>query len=89
DLHAEALGLDERRLSSGEILHLQLREAQKAIDLAMATHQKELILIHGVGKGVLKQELHRMLNQTKGGVGYVYDYDSRYGYGATRVIFSY
>ena len=89
DLHAEALGLDERRLKAGEILQLQLREAQKAIDLAMATHQHELILIHGVGKGTLKQELHRMLDQTKGGVGYVFDYDSRYGYGATRVIFTY
>ena len=89
DLHASALGLDERRLSSSEILHFQLREARKAIDLAMATHQSELILIHGVGKGVLKSELHQALDQTNGVVSYVNEYDSRYGYGATRVIFRY
>lgn len=89
DLHASALGLDERRLSSSEILHFQLREARKAIDLAMATHQSELILIHGVGKGVLKSELHRVLDQTNGVVSYVNEYDSRYGHGATRVIFRY
>ena len=89
DLHAPALGLDERRLASAEILHFQLREARKAIDLAMATHQYELILIHGVGKGTLKNELHRLLDQTKGVVSYVNEFDSRYGYGATRVIFRY
>ena len=89
DLHAPALGLDERRLTSAEILHFQLREARKAIDLALATHQRELILIHGVGKGTLKSELHRLLDQTKGGLSYVNEFDSRYGYGATRVIFRY
>lgn len=89
DLHIEQLVPSHKGLSNAEIMHIQLKECQQALDLAIATHQASLVLIHGVGKGVLKQEIHKILNQTKWVKSYVYDYDIRYGYGATEVFFSY
>ena len=89
DLHIEKLVPDFRGLSSGEILSIQLHECQRAVDLAYATHQRSLIIIHGIGKGVLKTEISLLLNQTKGVKEYVNEYDVRYGYGATKVFFGY
>ncbi|MBP6625147.1 MAG: Smr/MutS family protein [Chitinophagaceae bacterium] len=89
DLHIEKLVPSHKGLGNAEIMHIQLKECQQALDLAIATHQPSLVLIHGVGKGVLKQEIHKILNQTKWVKSYVYDYDIRYGYGATEVFFSY
>jgi len=48
-----------------------------------------LIVIHGIGKGVLKNEISGILNQTNGIQRYVNEYDIRYGYGATKVFFRY
>lgn len=87
DLHIEKLVKDFRHLSPSLILEIQLKECRNALDLAIATHQHALVLIHGVGNGKLKNEIHRMLKQTKNVKRYVYDFDSRYGYGATEVFF--
>jgi hypothetical protein len=87
DLHIEKLIKDYRGLSSSEILHIQRAECEKALDLAKATHQQTLIIIHGIGKGVLKNEIISLLNQTNGILKYVNEYDIRYGYGATKVFF--
>jgi len=40
-----------------------------------------------VGKGSLRQEIHRLLDQTIWVKKYVHGYDNRYGYGATEVFF--
>lgn len=87
DLHIEKLVSNNKQLSPSEMIQIQLKECQNALDLAIATHQRSLVLIHGVGNGKLKSEIHLLLNQTKGIQRYVYDYDSRYGYGATEVFF--
>jgi hypothetical protein len=89
DLHIEKLLPHYQGLSSAEILQIQLKECQHGLDLAIATHQKSIILIHGVGKGVLKSEIISLLNQTKHIEKYVNDFDVRYGYGATEVFFQY
>ena len=74
-------------MKASEILEIQLRACQKALDLAHATQQQALVLIHGVGKGSLRQEIHRLLDQTIWVKKYVHGYDNRYGYGATEVFF--
>lgn len=89
DLHIEKLLPNFQGLGASEILQIQLKECQIALDLAVATHQNALVLIHGVGKGTLKNEIHELLNQTKYVKRYVNTYDSRYGYGATEVFFQY
>jgi len=87
DLHIEKLVPDYKGLRSSEMLRIQLTECQKSLDLAIATHQQTLIIIHGIGRGVLKNEINSILNQTKGIKKYVNEYDVRYGYGATKVFF--
>lgn len=87
DLHIEKLCEDWRRLSPREIFMIQCKEVQNAVELAVALHKEQLTLIHGVGKGRLKEEIHLFLNQTKEVRKYVNQYDNRYGYGATEVFF--
>lgn len=87
DLHIEKLMPDYKGRSNAEILEVQMKACQSAIDLAYATHQHMLVIIHGIGKGVLKTQINSMLDQTNGVKKYVNEYDSRYGYGATKVFF--
>lgn len=89
DLHIEKLVPQHHTLVNSEILSIQIKAFQQALDLAIATQQSALILIHGIGKGTLKQEIHKLLNQTKEVSRYVNEFDSRYGYGATKVFFHY
>ncbi len=89
DLHIENLISHHRTLGNSEMLNIQLKECQKALDLAIATKQYTIIFIHGVGNGKLKKEIHLLLDQTKYVHKYVNDYDIQYGYGATQVFFRY
>jgi len=87
DLHIDRLLPEYRGLSASEILNIQLKACRDALDLAIITHQQQLILIHGIGNGVLKQRIFEILNQTHQIREYVNEFDHRYGYGATKVIF--
>lgn len=87
DLHIEKLVPDHRNMGASEILVVQMKACERALDLAIATHQHSLVIIHGIGKGVLRNEINSLLNQTKGIKRYVNEFDSRYGYGATKVFF--
>ncbi len=48
-----------------------------------------LIVIHGVGKGRLKDEIHEILKTKKEVKSFINQYDPRFGYGATEIIFQY
>ncbi len=90
DLHIEKLVSDSGKMSSAEKLSVQLKEFERALELASVTHQRSVVFIHGVGKGTLKAEIHKILltkKQTKTIKTYVNNYDMRYGYGATEVFF--
>ena len=91
DLHIEKLVNKYQSLSPSEKLNIQLKEFQKALELASVTHQRSIVFIHGVGKGVLKNEIHKILAHkmsTKSIHSYINNYDMRYGYGATEVFFN-
>ncbi len=88
DLHIEKISDNWKGLSNFEIITLQLKEFEKWYDLAIAHHQPSLIVIHGVGKGKLKDEIHAIL-KTKREVSYfINQYDPRFGYGATEIFFA-
>jgi hypothetical protein len=86
DLHIEKLTPDWSNLSNFEMLTLQLNTFEKYLDLAIAHHQHNLIVIHGVGKGKLKEEIHEILNARREVRSYINQYDPRYGYGATEIF---
>ncbi|HEX6191742.1 MAG TPA: Smr/MutS family protein, partial [Chitinophagaceae bacterium] len=62
---------------------------EKYLDLAMAHHLPSMIVIHGVGTGKLRDEVHEILKYRRGVKTFVNQYDPRFGYGATEVFFQY
>lgn len=89
DLHIEKLTNDWEKMSNAEILNTQLNEFHKWFDLAIAHHQHSLIVIHGIGKGVLKDEIHDELKLKRNVKTFINQYHPKYGYGATEIYFDY
>jgi hypothetical protein len=89
DLHIEKLMDDWHNLSNGEILNIQLREFEKWYELAVAHRQANLIIIHGVGSGRLRDEIHDALRLKKEVKSFVNQYHPSFGYGATEIYFQY
>lgn len=89
DLHIEKLTDNWTHLSNFEILTLQLKTFEKYYDLAVAHHQPELTIIHGVGAGKLREEIHELLRLKREVKSFVNQYTDRFGYGATQIYFQY
>jgi hypothetical protein len=89
DLHADKITDKPGSLDNFEILTLQLQTFEKYFDLAIAHHQPSMIVIHGVGTGKLRDEIHEALRTKRNVKSFVNRYDPRYGYGATEIFFQY
>lgn len=89
DLHVEKLTEDWRNLSNYEILGLQLRTFEKYYELALAHLQPSLTVVHGLGTGRLRDEIHELLRLRKEVKSFVNQYHSQFGYGATEIYFQY
>ena len=89
DLHIEKLIDDWKHLSNFEILTIQLKAFEKYYYLATAHHQPNLIVIHGVGTGKLREEIHEILKTKKEVKTFVNQYHPNFGYGATEIYFGY
>ena len=86
DLHIEKLTDSWSSLDNFEKLTLQLNTFEKELDLAIAHHQHNLIIIHGVGSGKLKDEIHDILKTRREVRSFINRYDPRYGWGATEIF---
>lgn len=85
DLHLHELVEDESRLSDGEKLTYQLAYFERALEAAIRDGKRKLIVIHGVGEGVLREEVRKALQYYQG--LQFHDADMRkYGVGATEVL---
>lgn len=89
DLHIEKLTDHFIHLSNFEILTMQLNTFEKFYDLAVSHRQPSLIIIHGVGEGKLKSEIHEILKSKKEVASFINQYHALYGYGATEIFFKY
>jgi len=89
DLHIEKISNDWRHLSNFEILTAQLKEFEKYYELAVLHYQPSLTIIHGVGEGRLRDEIHDLLRLKKEVSSFVNQYHPSYGYGATEIFFQY
>lgn len=89
DLHIEKLTTAWQGMSNFEMLTLQLRTFEKYYDLAVLHMQPSLIVIHGVGSGKLRDEIHAILRQKKEVRSFVNQYHPLYGFGATEIQFKY
>ena len=84
DLHIEEITTSHSGLSNGEIVLKQMRELRTFFQRAKSSHIRKLVIIHGVGMGVLKEEVRSFLDK-QSSIDF-YDADFReYGKGATAV----
>jgi hypothetical protein len=84
DLHIEELIDNYGGMSNAEIIQVQLRYFQRALDKAISEHYRTLTVIHGVGNGRLKQEVRSVLKSMN--LRFHDGSYSKYGFGATEVV---
>lgn len=84
DLHIGKLVDRSRGMSNFEILNLQLETAKRQLAFARSKRIQRIVFIHGVGEGVLKEELYYLLRREENIDFYDADYQ-KYGVGATEV----
>lgn len=89
DLHIDKLTDNPARMNNFEKLTLQLDTFEKYYSLAVAHMQPMLTIIHGVGTGKLRDEIHQLLRLKKEVNYFVNQYHPSYGYGATEIHFKY
>lgn len=87
DLHIEKLTDNWQKMGNAEKLDLQLKTFEKFYDLALQHHQHMLIVVHGVGTGKLREEIHDLLQHKPEVKSFVNQYHPSFGYGATEIYF--
>lgn len=88
DLHAENLSGDSARMSAAEILRLQLNTFEDYINKAIRLGVERVFIIHGVGKGRLRDDIAKSLAKNASVASYKNEYHHKYGVGATEVLFA-
>ncbi len=83
DLHIHQLTPSTKGMTNFDMLNLQLETAKRQLEFAIRKRIQRVVFIHGVGEGVLKEELKYLFKK------YPLDfYDAdyqKYGLGATEV----
>jgi len=89
DLHIENLIDSHRGMQNYQIIEVQMANFRRSLNAALNKRLKKVIFVHGVGEGVLRQEIR---NELKAYYPQFEFYDAsyqEYGYGATEVVLKY
>ncbi|HRP88548.1 MAG TPA: Smr/MutS family protein [Edaphocola sp.] len=90
DLHVEQLLDNSEKLTAHQILEAQLLACEQAIIEAYQGQRPSIIIIHGIGGGKLREEIHKLLKAMKKQVRlFENKYSTKYGFGATEVFLRY
>ena len=81
DLHLTKDIIESKYFDPRNALSIQISILEKELDNAIVSGVNEMIVIHGVGEGVLKKEVHKILKAHPHVTGFSNDY------GSTKVIF--
>ncbi|WP_343485806.1 Smr/MutS family protein [Allomuricauda sp. d1] len=84
DLHISKLTKSTRGMTNFDMLNLQLDTAKRQLEFAMRKRIQKVVFIHGVGEGVLKEELKYLFKKYDNVKFYDAEYQ-KYGLGATEV----
>lgn len=85
DLHIQHLVDDYKNLTNSEMLAIQMKRFRFEMDQALKKNYYRVIFIHGVGSGVLRNEILRELRSYPGVSARDAAFE-KYGFGATEVI---
>lgn len=86
DLHIEQISPDYEGKSNADILNIQLQHFEKYLNRAIELGVERVFIIHGLGKGKLKNEVAARLMLNPEVQTYKNEFHPRYGWGATEVI---
>ncbi len=84
DLHIHQLVKSEQGMDAYDKLNLQIETARHKIEWAIENRIPKLVFIHGIGQGVLKEELQYLFQRYMQIEFYDADYQ-KYGRGATEI----
>jgi dsDNA-specific endonuclease/ATPase MutS2 len=84
DLHIHQLTKSTRGMNNFDMLNLQIETAKRQLEFAIRKRIQKVVFIHGVGEGVLKEELKYLFNKYDNVTFYDAEY-KKYGLGATEV----
>ena len=84
DLHIHQLVPSTKGMSNFDMLNIQMETAKRQLEFAMEKRIQKVVFIHGVGEGILKEELHYLFKKYENLKYYDADYQ-KYGLGATEV----
>lgn len=87
DLHIENLTSNSKKMNNGEILRIQVRAFENYISQAIRLGVERVFVIHGVGKGKLKNAIAENLKKNREVKSFKNEFHPKYGWGATEVIF--
>jgi dsDNA-specific endonuclease/ATPase MutS2 len=86
DLHIENLIDSHRGMGNAEILNIQMVRFRRFLNASINKQHRKIVVIHGVGEGVLRNEIRKELDYYHQNLEY---YDASYqefGMGATEII---
>jgi hypothetical protein len=86
DLHIENLTDKASGMSNGEILKMQLQHFDRFMQKAYRLGVPRVFIIHGVGKGKLRDEITTKLIQEYDIETFRNEFHPKYGFGATEVV---
>ncbi|WP_337040633.1 Smr/MutS family protein [Emticicia sp. 17c] len=85
DLHIEQLTKNFLAMNNAQILEMQMSTFENNFEQAIASGMDEITFIHGVGNGILRQEIQRRLSKHKNVAWFEDAQKEKFGYGATRI----
>ncbi|RLD85114.1 MAG: DNA mismatch repair protein MutS [Bacteroidetes bacterium] len=84
DLHIYELVSSEKGMSNFEMLQIQISTAKNNLEMAIRNRQQRIVFIHGIGAGILKNELYKLFKKYP--LEYYDASYQKYGQGATEVF---
>ncbi len=63
DLHIELLVSDYHSMSNYEIVQIQLNSLREKLTNSINSKITKLIIVHGIGSGVLRDEVHKVIQE--------------------------
>lgn len=61
DLHIELLTSNYHHMDNFEIMQIQLNECSRNIEIALNSKITKIEIVHGIGEGTLRHEVHKIL----------------------------
>jgi len=87
DLHIENLTNGYARLDPSQIVRIQIQHFQRFLEKAIRLGVPRVFIVHGVGEGKLREAIAQELRRHPTVHRFKNEYHSKYGYGATEVVF--